>query len=217
MGKMNDDKKALAKASAFFRKQNLPEKLPGKILSGSAFAYSFSVSVAAGGGIGGKRMFIVTAKLTKARAAAICAGVIALVVLIVLLASGRDAKTADPAAAQAQKDISFKNIRDNEARIGFLGAFGWETGPQPASIEEVVIPETFGEVYAQYNELQKAQGLDLAKYAGKTVRRYTYEVLNYPGAEDTVYADLLIYKNRVIGADVCSAKLAGFMHGLIAP
>lgn len=161
-------------------------------------------------------MFIVTAKLTKARAAAIGVGLIALIAVIVLLASGGKEKDADPAAA-AQKDVSFKNIRDNDSRIAFLGAFGWETAEQPSSIEEVVIPKTFGEVYAQYNELQKTQGLDLEKYAGKTVRRYTYEVLNYPGADDTVYADLLIYKNRVIGADICSAKLAGFMHGLIAP
>ena len=162
-------------------------------------------------------MFIVTAKLTKARAAAIGIGLIALIAVIILLASGTGKEDADPAAAETGKDISFKNIRDNDSRIAFLGAFGWETGPQPASIEEVVIPKTFGEVYTQYNDLQKAQGLDLSKYAGKTVRRYTYEVLNYPGAEDPVYADLLIYKNRVIGADVCSAKLAGFMHGLIAP
>ena len=40
---------------------------------------------------------------------------------------------------------------------------------------------------------------------------------NRPDAEDAVYANLLIYKNRVVGADVCSAKLEGFMHGLAKP
>ena len=162
-------------------------------------------------------MFIVTAKLTKARAAAALVGILALAALILFLAvRGKTEKEASVETANGT-EISYKNIADNDARIAFLGAFGWETAAQPSSIEEVVIPKTFGAVYAQYNAMQQAQGLDLSKYAGKTVRRYTYEILNYPDAEDPVFADLLIYKNRVIGADICSSKLEGFMHGLAKP
>lgn len=162
-------------------------------------------------------MFIVTAKLTKARAAAVLVGILALVAVIILIVTGAGKKESASVETAGTPDVSYKNIKDNDARIGFLGAFGWETAAQPSAIEEVVIPKTFGEVYTQYNALQQAQGLDLAKYGGKTVRRYTYEVLNYPGADETVYANLLIYKNRVIGADICSSKLEGFMHGLAKP
>jgi hypothetical protein len=162
-------------------------------------------------------MFIVTAKLTKAKAAAVLIGFFILIAAIILIVSFCRAGGTDTVTTAAEVDVSFKNIKDNAARITFLNAFGWEISEQPVSIEEVVIPEEFGEIYEEYNALQQSQGLNLKKYKGKTVRRYTYEVLNYQGQEDKVYANLLIYKNRVIGADVCSSKLEGFMHGLMAP
>lgn len=161
-------------------------------------------------------MFIVTAKLTKAKAAAVLVALFILIAAIILIVSHSKSAGAET-AADMQVDVSYKNIKDNAARITFLNAFGWETAQQPVSIEEVVIPEEFGEIYEEYNALQKSQGLDLKKYKGKTVRRYTYEILNYKGEDDKVYANILIYKNRVIGADICSSKLEGFMHGLIAP
>jgi hypothetical protein len=43
---------------------------------------------------------------------------------------------------------------------------------------------------------------------------YTYAVTNYPDASQTVLADLYIYKNRVIGGDVHSTNLDGFMIGI---
>ena len=41
----------------------------------------------------------------------------------------------------------------------------------------------------------------------------TYVVTNYEGYSGLVYANLLIYRNRVIGGDVCSADTSGFIHG----
>ena len=64
---------------------------------------------------------------------------------------------------------------------------------------EVCVPETFDNVYLGYNEMQKEQGLNLAKYKGKTVTRYTYKVENYPDYEGTVYLSLLVYKNKYTG------------------
>jgi hypothetical protein len=68
-----------------------------------------------------------------------------------------------------------------------------------------------------YNEVQKQQGLDLEKYKGKDVIRYTYEITNYPGEEGKVLANLIVYKNRVIGGDICSADVNGFIHGFAKP
>lgn len=39
---------------------------------------------------------------------------------------------------------------------------------------------------------------NLSKYAGKRVKRYTYEITNYPTGETGILANLLIYKNTVI-------------------
>jgi len=57
------------------------------------------------------------------------------------------------------------------------------------------------------------QGLNLSKYKGKDVTRYTFRITNYDGYEGTVYANVLVYRNRVIGGDLCSADATGFVHG----
>ena len=158
-------------------------------------------------------MLIYTAKLTKTKLALFVGAVFLVLLLIIAAVSSLKTHDAAGTAALTVSEVSFKNIRDNGDRIAFLNAFGWEVGADPVAIEEVVIPEEFDGVYAQYNELQRYQGLDLEKYRGKTAKRYTYEVTNYPGNEDNVVANLLIYKNRVIGGDVCSTEYRGLMHG----
>ena len=71
--------------------------------------------------------------------------------------------------------------------------------------------------YDDYLALQSGQGFDLSKYAGKRVKRYTYEITNYPTGETGILANLLIYKNTVIGGEVLSPQLDGFLHGLAMP
>lgn len=45
----------------------------------------------------------------------------------------------------------------------------------------------------------------------------TYEISNYPTGETGVQAGLLIYKNTVVGGEVLSSQLGGFIHGLAMP
>ena len=73
------------------------------------------------------------------------------------------------------------------------------------------------ESYQEYLALQSDQGFDLQKYAGKRVKRYTYEIFNYPSGEAGVQANLLICKNTVVGGEVLSPRLDGFLHGLTMP
>ena len=54
----------------------------------------------------------------------------------------------------------------------------------------------------------------MTKYLKKDVNRYTYKITNYPDYTGDVYANILVYKNKVIGGDVCSADANGFIHGL---
>jgi hypothetical protein len=77
----------------------------------------------------------------------------------------------------------------------------------------VTIPGEFDKVFVGYNELQKQQGLDLSQYKRKDVTRYTYKITNYKDYNGTVYANLLIYRGRVIGGDICSADVNGFVSG----
>ena len=107
---------------------------------------------------------------------------------------------------------------ENESQVlSFISSCGWEVDEEPVDVREVVIPEVFDEVYNNYNAIQLEQGLDLEKYAGKRVKRFSYVVRNYPGTEpedDFIRINLLIYENKIIGGDVCSVKLDGFMHGI---
>ena len=150
-------------------------------------------------------MFVFTAKVSKTKIAAIVTVVVAVVVAAaVLLAS----KSGQPAAKEADT---------NEKRIAFLTGFGWEVGTQPVRTQTVLVPEKDSEVFSRYNDLQKSQGYDLTDYAGKTVTRYVYEILNYPDAEAPVYATVFVYEGRIVGGDVTNSAPDGAMHGFAKP
>ena len=145
----------------------------------------------------------------------VCAIALSLVVLVSLVAliPSYNAQDGTPVAS----NISYVKIYENSDRIAFIEQFGWKVEETPLETVEVCVPTTFDNVYLGYNEMQKEQGLNLAKYKGKTVTRYTYKVENYPDYEGAVYVSLLIYKNKVVGGDVCSADVNGFVHGFEAP
>ena len=116
-------------------------------------------------------------------------------------------------ATSAAGEINYSKIKNNEDRIAFLKQFGWEVSPEETESEQVTIPSEFDKIFAGYNEIQKQQGLDLTKYKGKTMMRYTYDVTNYEGYEGKVQANILVYRGKVVGGDICSADINGFIHG----
>lgn len=156
-------------------------------------------------------MFIITARVRKGPILAVAAA--AAVVCGVLLAAaglgGRDTAVSGV--------VSPTGVKTNEDRIAYLESYGWKVSQEPSSVEELLIPDTFDESYTLYLELQSSQGFDLTDYCGKRVKRYTYEISNYPTGETGIQAGLLIYKNTVIGGDVLSPQLGGFIHGLSMP
>ena len=155
-------------------------------------------------------MMIVTAKLSKKALVTALLLAAAAAVCIFLLARPSGASVA---AADA-RDVSAKT---NEQRIAFLAQYGYQVEPEPVQTQEVRIPKEFPDVLARYNEVQKAQGFDLSKLAGKQLMRYVYRVTNYPDADGEVLATLLVRKNRVVGGDVCSSAQGGFLHGFALP
>lgn len=108
-----------------------------------------------------------------------------------------------------------KNITDSSKILTFISAFGWEVEEEPDEVREVIIPAEFDDVYNNYNAIQLKQGYDLQKYAGERVKRWTYTIKNYPEYVDQecIKINVLVYKGEVIGGDVCSVRLDGFMHG----
>lgn len=118
------------------------------------------------------------------------------------------------AQAAATETTRYTDIRTNDDRVAFIAGCGYTVTAEPMESASFTIPEEFDRVLAGYNEIQKQQGLDLSRYAKKTVDRYTYVVTDYPDYEGTVYVNLIIYRDRVIGCDICSADPAGFIAPL---
>lgn len=138
---------------------------------------------------------------------------LALATLVALIAFVPELQPVSAEPVEQTQTITYDKIRSNEDRIAFLSQFGWQVEPTPTESTTVTIPAEFDKVFASYNELQRRQGLDLSGYASRTVERYTYKITNYEGYDGTVQANLLISRGRVIGGDVCSADINGFIHG----
>lgn len=137
----------------------------------------------------------------------------ALITLIVLIAF---IEPYEPVNAIGENDtvkINYEKIKSPEDVKNFLLQFGWQTSDDAVETKNVNIPKEFDRVLMDYNEIQKSQGLNIEKYKGKKVTRYTFTVENYPDYSGTVYANVLVYKSKVIGGDICSADRQGFIHG----
>ena len=151
-------------------------------------------------------MMVMTAKVDFKKIMLALIAAAALVLALILMLGGKDTtQTAAPAPSA------------NDGRVKFLTDFGWDVTTSPTESGRVRIPETPSEVFDRYNTLQKGQGYDLSKYAGKTVMRYVYKINNYPGATEPVYATLLVYKSQIIGGDVTDTAAKGHIRGFKMP
>lgn len=151
-------------------------------------------------------MFVCTVKASSIKfftailvSAAVLVGIVAFVPRI------------DTAGETALTMLDYKGVATVDEQLRFLEALGYQVKTIPVFSDEVVIPSEFDSVYEKYNDIQKAQGLNLEKYKGKTVLRYTYELKESP---EPAYATLLIYKNRIVGGDITVMGDRGYVIGL---
>lgn len=155
-------------------------------------------------------MFVFTAKMDRKKLLVAALIIIAVAAAILVLAVIHGASSVQTLSTSAV-------VKTNKQRVEYLESLGWEVASEPLDEQTIIIPEEFSAVYEEYNELQKSQGFDLTKYCGSEAKRYTYSVSNYPGAEEQVVADMIVYRGRVIAGDVQSTALDGFMQTLDFP
>ena len=146
-------------------------------------------------------MFVVSVKTGKKRMILVLAALLA--VLTALLAAAKLLGAAHGADSLPAGET-------NGERLAFLAGYGWEAEEEPVELREVVIPDEFDDVYLRYNEVQKAQGMDLLPYAGKTCSQWIYNVTNYP-SEGAVHASILVLDGKIIGGDLSSTEIDGFL------
>ena len=151
-------------------------------------------------------MMVMTAKVDMKKTAILLGAIVAVIIAIILAVGGSDAQTTSAPA-----------LTGNDARLKFLRDFGWEVDNSPVESSQVRIPEQVTEVFDRYNQLQKSQGYDLTKLAGKNAMRYVYKVNNFPGATDPVYATVLVYKQEIVGGDVTDTSAKGKVQSFKMP
>ena len=163
-------------------------------------------------------MFVYSFKASTVRLlGVVCIALVGLIALVAFVPTYVTAGQADTSVGQVSDQtvsIKYDKIKTEQDVANFLAQFGWQVEGKAIEVKDVTVPGEFDKVYAGYNQIQLAQGLDLTRYKGKDVTRYTFKVVNYPGYEGTVYANVLVFRKKVIGGDLCSAEITnGFVQG----
>jgi hypothetical protein len=147
-------------------------------------------------------MFIYSIRLSTIRFFAIILLGLVMVTGLVIGTSGESVSAISTAT-----EINYGGIKTKEDRLAFMENFGVKVDPDSEESAAFRMPPDFDRVILGYNELQKKQGLDLSKYKNKRVTRYTYRVV---GDEDC-YANLFIYRGKIVACDISSASPDGFV------
>lgn len=158
-------------------------------------------------------MFVFSFKANKPKLVVALCVVICVVIAAVLTVNSRKQPVA------SGDSISYK-AKSAEDCISFLSQFGWEVDEEPFEVREVIIPSEFNDTYEAYNALQKNQGLDLEPYKGFKVKKWIFEIKNYPDYPADggyVRATLLVYDGNVVGGDISASERGGFMQGFEFP
>lgn len=150
-------------------------------------------------------MLIWTAKFSRKKAAAAVIAMGAVMMLLILL-MGRL-----PPDEVSETPV----LSDNAQRVAYLQSLGWEVETEPVETLQFLLPDTLGEPYLSYNQLQTAQGFDLTPCLGKQLSRYTYTVTNYPDRPAGVQANLYLCDDRPVAGDICCPGAGGFQEALV--
>ena len=152
-------------------------------------------------------MFIYSVRASTVKFFGFIALTLAVLIAVVLVGGG------GAVLASTGGEVDYSGIKTAEDRVAFIERFGLKVEAEPVEEVPFTMPDNFDRVILGYNELQKRQGLDLSKYAKKKITRYTYRVTNYDH-EGEVYANLFVYRSKIVACDVCSADPRGFVTPL---
>lgn len=146
-------------------------------------------------------MFVFSVKSNRIKAVFIITVAVTLCVLGIYTAM----KNRENPAANPENGAVSLRASDSAERVSFFSQFGWEVDEDPVEVKEIYIPDELDEEYEKYNAVQKKQELDLEKYKSVTAKKWTYNVRNYPGYENTqgyVQGSIIVYNGNVIAGDI---------------
>lgn len=149
-------------------------------------------------------MFVFSFKASKFRilfAVVLCA--LIAFAAVVLLPETEHSVTVN--GVQSDRKIRFDGMKTTAdlARLPKISAIG---GCDAGRSVNVKLPHKFDAVLEKYNEIQKSQGFNLAKYKNKEVVRHTFRVTALPNEEplpkDEVLLTFILHKDKIIGGDL---------------
>ena len=151
-------------------------------------------------------MFVVTlnkTSLKKVGAGAFCC---ALVIFSAFL--GRYISTRTVAAAAGVNRIESAQ----DIQTWFTG-YGLDVDGTSITADKVKIPRKWDDSFSAFNGVVQQSGMDLTRYKGKTVEKWTALIPAASSGETSRYGVLLVYKKKAVGAYLLE-KPSGTVTGL---
>ena len=143
----------------------------------------------------------------------ICICVVAAVLVISLLPVAGSSLNVNK--IEGMRELSKINADSSEGRLEYFERLGFAVDKSSVEEETERLPEAMDAVTEKYNSLQRMQGFDISRYCGKKLEAYTYEVTAFPDNTKTggnrYLATLIVYKNKVVAADICCEETGEIM------
>ena len=153
-------------------------------------------------------MFVVTlnkASLKKVGIGAMCCALVAFSALL-----GRYISTRTVAvSASGNKIESAQDIQ-----TWFTG-YGLDVDGASITADKVKIPRKWDDSFSAFNGVVQQSGMDLARYKGKTVEKWSALLPAASNGETSRYGVLLVYKKKAVGAYLLE-KPSGEVTGLLS-
>ena len=152
-------------------------------------------------------MFVVTLSKTSLKKLGLGAMCCALVVGSALLGRFISNRTVAVSAA-VNKIESAQDIQ-----TWFTG-YGLDVDGASITADKVKIPRKWDDSFSAFNGVVQQSGMDLARYKGKTVEKWTVLCPQLSTGDHDTYCVLLVYKAKAVGAYLLQ-KPSGEVTGLI--
>ncbi len=81
-------------------------------------------------------------------------------------------------------------------RIKYINNLGYSIDELSEKENEIFVPDSFSTAFEEFNKDLKAQGFDLEKIKGETIKRYTYK------AKSGENISLFVYNDTLVGYDI---------------
>ena len=153
-------------------------------------------------------MFVVTLSKTSLKKLGLGAMCCALVVFSAMLGRYISTRTVTVSAAAASSKIESAQ----DIQTWFTG-YGLDVDGASITADKVKIPRKWDDSFSAFNGVVQQSGMDLARYKGKTVEKWTALIPAASSGETSRYGVLLVYRKKAVGAYLLE-KPSGVVVGL---